>query len=140
MHEIFEHTADLGLRVRASTLPELFVDAAHGLFSMIVTPEDQADRPVECPIEKSIRIGGTQLEYLMFDWLNELLALFETDRFIGRRFDVAISPDGLQATAHGTVLDHQRDQLEHEVKAITYHGLKVQQKNGEWLTEVIVDI
>jgi SHS2 domain-containing protein len=30
--------------------------------------------------------------------------------------------------------------LEHEVKAITYHGLKVEPADGGWLAEVIVDI
>ena len=36
MYELFEHTADLGLRVRAPDLDTLFAEAAAGLFSMIV--------------------------------------------------------------------------------------------------------
>ena len=34
----------------------------------------------------------------------------------------------------------QRHQLDVEVKAITYHGLKVEQHGDGWLAEVIVDI
>jgi SHS2 domain-containing protein len=30
--------------------------------------------------------------------------------------------------------------LGHEVKAITYHGLRVERADGGWLAEVIVDI
>ena len=36
MYEVFEHTADLGLRVRADSLQSLFVEAARGMFAMIV--------------------------------------------------------------------------------------------------------
>ena len=40
MYETFEHTADLGLRVRAADLDTLFAEAAACLFSAIV--EDPA--------------------------------------------------------------------------------------------------
>ena len=36
MHETFEHTADLGLRIRAADLDMLFVEAAQALFETIV--------------------------------------------------------------------------------------------------------
>ena len=36
MYEIFEHTADVGIRARAGSLEELFADAARGLFSVMV--------------------------------------------------------------------------------------------------------
>src|SRR5262245_33740299 len=36
MHEVFEHTADLGLRIRAANLNDLFVEAAQALFETIV--------------------------------------------------------------------------------------------------------
>jgi SHS2 domain-containing protein len=34
MHETFEHTADLGLRIRAADLDTLFVEAAQALVGM----------------------------------------------------------------------------------------------------------
>ncbi|MHC4429110.1 MAG: archease, partial [Planctomycetota bacterium] len=36
MYELFEHTADLGLRVQAPDLDGLFAEAGLGLFSVIV--------------------------------------------------------------------------------------------------------
>ena len=35
---------------------------------------------------------------------------------------------------------HRAHELNHEVKAITLHGLKVEQTADGWLAEVIVDI
>ena len=37
-------------------------------------------------------------------------------------------------------MDANRHQMEHEVKAITYHGLRVEQTSADWQAEVIVDI
>lgn len=137
MYETFDHTADLGLRVRAADLPSLFAEAARGLFSVFVADLNtvREERRV------TFRIEGTQPDYLLFDWLNELLAAFELQKLLLRRFDVRLDEQGLSADAWGEELDSARHALEHEVKAITYHGLKVErQPDGGWLAEVIVDI
>ena len=82
MYEVFEHTADLGLRVRASTKEALFVEAARGLFAMIVANLDTI-QPVQ---SRTIEIAGDEPDFLMFDWLNELLYAFEAERLLLSRF------------------------------------------------------
>ena len=42
--------------------------------------------------------------------------------------------------AYGEPYDPARHVLAHEVKAITYHELKVEKTADGWLAEVIVDI
>jgi len=136
MFEIFEHTADLGIRVVAADVDTLFADAGKGLFAVIVA--NLADvRPVQ---EVAFRLAGSQPDYLLFDWLNELLYTFESRRLLLAEFQVRVSPTGLEATARGEPADETRHTLEHEVKAITYHALKVEQTPTGWLAEVIVDI
>jgi len=135
-YETFEHTADLGLRVRAATLNELFADAALGLFSMIV-PDLLAVRPLETV---SLKIVGQPTDLLLFDWLNELLYTFEVRHLLLAQFEVAVNEQGLTATARGEPIDRGRHVLDHEVKAITYHGLKLERTAEGWLAEVIVDI
>jgi protein archease len=135
MYETFDHTADLGLRVRAATLAELFADAARGLFSLIVDL-DQV-RPL---VERHFEIAGTRRDDLLFDWLNELLYTFESQRLLLAEFLVDVHDQGLRATARGEPFDEHRHPLDHEVKAITYHGLKVEPTDDGWLAEVIVDI
>ncbi len=137
MYETFEHTADLGLRVRAADLDGLFAEAGRGLFSLIVANLDSV-LPVE---EVSLGVVGEELDYLLFDWLNELLYLFETRRLVLVVFNVQVSGASVQATARGETFDPTRHQPEHEVKAITYHELKVvEEADGSCLAEVIVDI
>jgi SHS2 domain-containing protein len=136
MYEIFDHTADLGLRVRAPDLETLFVEAARALFSVIVASLDDV-RPVR---ERSFAVAGTERDYLLFDWLSELLYIFETERLVLAEFSVHLNAEGLSAVARGEPLDPSRQVFAHEVKAITYHGLKVEQTASGWQAEVIIDI
>lgn len=135
MYEVFEHTADLGLRIRAADKETLFAEAGRALFSIVV--DLAAVQPRQ---EESIRVDGHELDYLLFDWLNELLYAFETRRMVFCDFAVTLDERGLSAVVRGEPLDPDRHRVDHEVKAITYHGLKVQPDEGGWLAEVIVDI
>jgi SHS2 domain-containing protein len=85
-------------------------------------------------------VAGEEREYLLFDWLRALLGRFELDHLLFNRFEVHVTPHGLSGSAWGEPLDPARHALDHEVKAITYHGLRVEQTADGWLAEVIVDI
>jgi SHS2 domain-containing protein len=136
MYEFFEHTADLGLRIRAADLDTLCAEAATALFSAIV--EDLgAVRPLQ---RIDLRIAGDDREFLLFDWLKELLYCFDADHLLFSRFEVRVTADALTGAAWGEMLDRTRHELAHEVKAITYHGLRVEQTADSWLAEIIVDI
>jgi SHS2 domain-containing protein len=136
MFEFFEHTADLGIRVRALDLHELFAEAALALFSAIL--EDPTK--VQSLKEVEIVLEADGYDYLLFDWLNGLLYRFETEHMVFGSFEVCIRNRRLQGVACGEPLDRSRHALSHEVKAITYHGLRAEQTPGGWLAEVIVDI
>ena len=136
MYEFFEHTADVGLRVQADTLEQLLVDAGRGLFSLIVTNLDD----VQSVLERSYRIDRDQDDLLLFDWLSELLFTFESEKLLLCQFQVELQPTLLEATCRGERMDFDRHQMDHEVKAITYHRLAVEQKDGKWLGEVVLDI
>ncbi len=137
MYEIFEHTADLGLRVRAPTLSQLFEDSARGMFSMMVANLDDV-RPVH---ERTYHLVGDQLDYLLFDWLSELLYTFETEQLLLSSFEIEVERGELRAECRGEPLDFDRHRADHEVKAVTYHRLVVEQDEaGQWFAEVIVDI
>lgn len=136
MYEVFEHTADLGLRITAPDLATLLIDAARGLFATIIANLDIV-RPVQTV---EIVLAGREPDYLLFDWLSELLYVFETQRVVLAEFTVTLTESGLAGIARGEPLDAARHVLAHEVKAITYHGLRVEQTATGWEAEVIVDI
>ena len=136
MYELYEHTADLGLRATAPDLNALFAEMARCLLAAMV--EDTAS--VQPRDESRIELAGTDREFLLFDWLKELLLRFETEDALFASFDVTVSDSGLTTTVRGEPYDPTRHTFAHEVKAITYHELKVVEHDGGWLAEVIVDI
>lgn len=136
MFEVFEHTADLGLRIRAEDRRTLFVDAARALFSVLVVNL----RDVSCVQQKAYAIEAEEDDYLLIDWLSELLYTFDAESLLLSEFEVSLTNEGLRATCRGEPIDPSRHELDHEVKAITYHGLKVEHTDDGWLAEVIVDI
>jgi SHS2 domain-containing protein len=136
MYETFDHTADLGLRVRAPDLNTLCAEAAQALFSTIV--EDLAT--VEPRQRFDVQLSGEATDFLLFDWLKELLYYWDSEHVLFGRFEVQVTATGLTGAAWGERLDRARHEMLHEVKAITYHGLRVEQTADGWLAEVIVDI
>jgi SHS2 domain-containing protein len=135
MYEFFEHTADLGIRVRAADIDGLFAEAARALLAALLENPDAVQ-----PLQRvDVELTGTDREYLLFDWLKALLYRFDAEHLVFGRFEVHVTDAGLSGTAWGEPFDPERHLAAHEVKAITYHRLRVEQANG-WLAEVIVDI
>ena len=138
MHEIFEHTADLGLRATAPTLERLMADAACGLFE-IIAGDLGPIRPRHAHAER-FNVAGTDPTWLLFDWISELHAAFELRRMLFCGFDVSIDAAGLHATAQGEPYAPARHSLAHEIKAITQHELSVVETADGWEATLIVDI
>jgi SHS2 domain-containing protein len=126
----------LGIRVCAGSLDELFADAARGLFAVMVANVDA----VELVQEENFQLSGSNREELLHDWLSELLYTFYTRRLVLGEFRVHVGATGLSATARGEPIDPARHEISGEVKAITWHGLKIEQLADGWRAEVIVDV
>ncbi|NLC70941.1 MAG: archease [Desulfuromonadaceae bacterium] len=132
-----EHTADMGLEVTGATLEDLFLHAAEGLRKMILgeIPAGSPDR------EERITLAGEDVEELLVTWLNELLFLFETRRFVPLTFGIKrIGREELTALVGGTTFAEGRFRVLREVKAVTYHLLTVEKKNRGWRARLYVDL
>ncbi|MCC6126352.1 MAG: archease [Pirellulales bacterium] len=136
MHEIFEHTADIGLRIRAKDLESLFAEAGKALFSAIVVNPEQV-RPVK---EVQFAVKGTDYEELLHDWLAELLFTFHAARMVFADFTIHFHEDGITAVGRGEPLDFLRHEIDAEIKAITWHELKIEHVEDGLQAEIIVDI
>jgi len=97
MYETFDHTADLGLRIRAAELDSLFSEAAKALFATIV--EDLST--VQPRQQIDLEIPGDERDFLLFDWLKELLYRFDSEHMLFSRFEVHVDASGLKGTAWG---------------------------------------
>ena len=129
-----EHTADLGATVYGGSLPELFENAAFAMFDMM------ADLDGVLPeVTVKIDIEEPDGEILLVSWLNEVLYAAYIKGMLFCEFRV-ISLEGnrLSAEAAGMTMDPGR--IRHEIKAATYHDLKIEKKNGDYEVTIVFDV
>jgi len=134
--ELFDHTADIGIRVRAATLPELLAPATEGLYAVI--GEVMAAQEAE-PV--SFDLTDSDPSLLLRDYLGELLVLFDRDaRRVILLDDPTFNEQRLKVTVRTANVDQERSDLLREVKAVTYHELDIRPIPGGYEATIIVDI
>jgi len=135
-YEIIEHTADMIVRIKGRDLKSLFVNAGLAIFQ--ISAEKQQ---VRYPEKHKIIITqkADDIEELFINWLNELLSLSAVEGLIFEDINInEISDKSVEAVATGTDLRNYK--VNTEIKAATYHQLKVEQIGSGWLAEVVFDV
>mgnify|MGYP005834457737 CR=1 FL=1 len=132
------HTADLALQVRAETLPELYANAARGMFYLMSGTAETPPRTHE----HLISLQGPDYETLLVDWLNELLYLADREREIMVDFNVeTLTPTRLEARVGAT----HNATIRKAIKAATFHDLRItplhpDQDPPGYLVNIVFDV
>jgi SHS2 domain-containing protein len=135
-YEAFDHTADIGLHAYGQTLPELFSNAAAGMESLLVAPEQ-----IEQRVSREISAEGHDLVSLLVAWLNKLIFLFDTEYLLFSRFEISdFTGTQLRATAWGEPYDARRHDLSSAIKAVTWHEASVESEEDGYRARIIFDI
>ncbi|MDP8289345.1 MAG: archease [Candidatus Susulua stagnicola] len=136
--EFIEHTAELGLRVKGKTSEDLFNNYAVVLFSLLT---DYQPKQI---INRKITLQAQSLSELLVDWLNELLSIFFADNFLPKEYFIKITDDKggkiLEAEIRGEEFNFENNILKREIKAATYHNVKVEENDQGYVGEVIFDV
>ncbi|AEC51039.1 hypothetical protein PNA2_0121 [Pyrococcus sp. NA2] len=138
--EHYEHTADIGIRGYGDSLEEAFEAVAIALFDVIVNVNKVEKKEV-----REVEVEGDDLESLLYNFLEELLVLHDMEHLVFRDFDVKIEKVNgrykLKAKAYGEKLDLEKHEPKEEVKAITYHDMKIEKlPDGRWMAQLVPDI
>lgn len=128
------HTAEIGVRVKAGSAPELFACTAQAMFGLLrVSPDNSGE-----PGRRLITIDSIDAESLMVDWLNELVFLHETSRLLFTQFTILRwEATHLEAEIFGFPA---RDAPALHIKAATYHQLLIHDDAHGWTAQVFFDI
>jgi SHS2 domain-containing protein len=134
-YEFLEHTADLKFRAYGITLEEALVNCARAF-----TDATAGDSLIAVRESRAVRFSSDTLERLVHDWLSEFILYFSTEQMLFSRFDVKVSGKyNLTAKISGEKFNPKKHKLYKEIKAATYHDMKIQQKDGGWVIEVVCD-
>lgn len=131
-----DHTADLGVEVIAEDLKKLFEKAGATLTDLIITGDLLPES-----IVTELKISGIDLEDLMVRWLGEILYLFQSDGIITVSPKVHnITSTEINAEIESTVFNPKIHFIKHDIKAVTYHQIRVENLKKHWKTRVIFDL
>jgi SHS2 domain-containing protein len=137
--EFVDHPADIGFRVWGHDIEEAYCNAGRALCMLLATP-----RTRKTSIEKTIEVRSEDLHALTYDFLEQLLVLYEVERFMTNDIHASIQEceEGyvLEATLLGAPVDECGAEPNYDVKAITYHMMEVAHTDEGWRIQVIVDI
>ena len=134
MIKYIEHSSDIGFEVEGVSLEEIFSNAAIAMYGLMTDLKQ-----IELTIEKKIDIKSEDLESLMFDWIDELLFLFESDKIVFTGFKLQIKDFHLIGQCVGGKFDPNKHETGIIIKAVTYHMMEIK-KNGVWKAKVILDV
>ena len=138
--EYLEHTADVKFRAYGTTPDQMLSNAAAALFGAMISPEQ-----VKAKELWQVELESEDLEDLAYQWLSEIVFLFETESAVFSRFQVALEEieDGkgwkLRAEIGGERMDPERHSFLAEVKAVTRHKFAIE-KNERWCIQVVLDV
>ncbi len=134
--EELSHTADVAVRVRGRSLPELFEHAALAMFQLIAGGELERVPPLH---EREVGVASLDLESLLVDWLTELLVLFATTgELVCRARVTALEETRLRASVWTGPPPFEPYE---DIKAVTYHDLRVEQdEEGTWWATIVFDV
>ncbi len=132
-YEELEHTADVRIRVRGESIPHLFGEAARAMFQTMYGPCTGRS------ISRTIVLECADPECLLADLLSELLFVSEVEDVVFCSFTVEIAGARLRAEGFGEPLDRTQH-AGREIKGISYSGLRIQEKDGEYSVDIIFDV
>jgi SHS2 domain-containing protein len=145
-HAIVGHTADAGIEATSPDVAQLFEEAALALSEMTAAIEPGA----AVATWEDVTIEGRDLEQLAFGWLNELIGLVDSRRsaVAAARVDRVVEPPGdgapdawrLEARVALSPYDGSAVRALRDVKAATYHGLRVERRSGAWCLRAYLDV
>lgn len=141
--EIIDHTADVGIKVWAEKLTDLFTEAASAVISIMFDRDT-----IKGNETSSVTVEAESIEELFLQWLKELLYVMERDEMVFSEFhienNIFSSYDDfkyfIQAELKGEKLNPKRHGICTEIKAVTRHNFFVKKEVNLWKTFVLFDI
>jgi SHS2 domain-containing protein len=143
-YKYLEHSTDAFVQAHGSSLEVLFGNCAKGLVNIMFEIDKVEDRQFS-----TITASGEDLENLLFDWLEKVLLKILIDHIVVSRFSIEISKKNanvvekkylLRARVGGEKVSYSKHNYKIEIKAITYHELKIKRIGPNYVATFLVDL
>lgn len=132
-------TADVAFEAKNKDINKFFEDSAMALFEIMANP-----KKVNKKIKKTIDLEKKNLEDLMYAFLDEIIFIKDKDALVFNSSKVNIKESNgklkLKTTLFGDKINHKKQELRVDPKAVTMHKFLVKKEKGNYIARVIIDI
>lgn len=134
-YKFIEHTADVQFIAYGQTLEEAFNNSVLAMTKSICDDEIQKKKKIK------IKITGENLESLLYNFLEELIVLFDSEGFLVSMIEV-MKIDEKKKTLNCVLVGDSEGKYEifSHVKAITYSEMFIRKEKNKYVVQVTLDV
>jgi SHS2 domain-containing protein len=136
VYKFLEHTADIKIQVKEKNIEMAFISSALALKQVIAENVD-----IKPLLTKKIKIKGTDLSNLLYNFLEELLFLLDSEQFIlSEVINFKFDKQKFIIFAEISGDKSKKYRISNDVKAITYHEMKIVERKNQVIIEFVLDV
>ena len=125
-YKVLDHATDAFIEVTASSLTEAFKVAGDSVVDIILD-----NSKIEEKKERNIVVKGKDLNYLLYNWLEDLIYLIITEGFAIKKLDIILEKNEeytISAQIFGEDIDIKKHGFKVEIKSPTFHEMDIKQE------------
>ena len=125
-YKVLDHATDAFIEVTASSLTEAFKVAGDSVVDTILD-----NSKIEEKEERNIVVMGKDLNYLLYNWLEDLIYLIITEGFAIKKLDIILEKNEeytISAQIFGEDIDIKKQGFKVEIKSPTFHEMEIKQE------------
>jgi len=128
-----EHPSDIKFKAFGKNLDEVFENTAKAISSYL-----SPDRKVESKKSKKIHLRASDLESLLYSFVDEILFLLDAEKFVVSKAKVSINDNQMEAEIFG---DNSKEYEIKQIKAATYADMYIKEiAEGNWECQMVLDV
>lgn len=138
-YKILPHIADVRVQAFGKTKEELFLNTMLGMNAVLRPQVTSSSKQVT----RKIKVKSVDINSLLVDFLSEVLYLIQTNKEVYDEIkfkEFGPSTSSGQIILRGELFGNKVESFGEDIKAVTYHGLKIEQKNSLYQATILFDI
>lgn len=133
--KFLEHTADVKFQAFGKSVEKVFENSALAMVNAVTSQR------IKKKIKKNIKIKGKDFESLMYNFLEEILFIMDTEAFVLASIKkLKINKDNFELKAELIGDFSKKYEFHLDIKAITYNEMFVREENKKWIAQVVLDV
>jgi len=125
-YKVLDHATDAFIEVTASSLIEAFEIAGYSVIDTILD-----NSKIEEKKEYNTIVKGKDLNYLLYNWLEEIIYIIITDGFAIKKLKITLEKNEeytISAQIFGESIDIKKHGFKVEIKSPTFHEMEIKQE------------